>query len=623
MNTKPLAIFASLVLLLAAACSDVPTEALELPDASPLADAGLDMTPITTPLPIKARGRRLIILHTNDLHDHLRGSGPGPDYTAAAKDDKTSGGFARLAALIAKERAAAEGAPVLLVDAGDFSMGSLFSWLSLDVAPALSLMQRMGYDAITLGNHEFDWTPDGLAGALAAALKGGFSVPVVAANIVFSATDTADDNLEQLAGAGVIQPRTLKTLDNGLKVGIFGLLGTDAPLADPVTFKDAIITAELEVKELRDQGADVVICLSHGGVDAKGTGVDADLAAAVPGIDVIVSGHTHVALKKPVKVGQTLIVQAGENGEQLGRLELVVDATGSVSRASGKLIDVDDAVAADGAIQQLIDGYISALDAVLKPAGLAYGQVVAETAYDLTRPRFAEGNLGDLVTDAYRAVIDTLQPAESLLMSFEANGLIRDPVRSGESGQIWFADLYRALPLGAGPDSLPGYPLVTFYLTGKEIKQGLELIANAEDVLQDDDFFLQVSGVTVTYDRRGAPFDRILSVKRSSGEALDLTDETSCHKVGTNYYLAIMLSMVKQATGGALVVEPKEQDCKTQIADFSQRIVDSDPATSGVQELKQWQALLHYVSQLPDTDSDGVPDLPALYAKPQQRIIAK
>src|SRR5690349_10605925 len=116
--------------------------------------------------------QKLVILHTNDLHSHLQGFGPEQDYTPLdVDDDETVGGAARLAAAIgaARAQAAKDETPVLLLDAGDFMMGTLFELLGTQAAPELSLLQALDYDAVTLGNHEFDWTPRGLAGILAAA----------------------------------------------------------------------------------------------------------------------------------------------------------------------------------------------------------------------------------------------------------------------------------------------------------------------------------------------------------------------------------------------------------------------------------------------------------------------
>jgi 5'-nucleotidase len=448
-------------------------------------------------------------------------------------------------------------------------------------------------------------------------------VPILASNTVFSSASTEDDNLEQFKTAGLIRTKLVKTLDNGVKVGIFGVMGADSPMAAPVTFDDVKTVAKQLVAELRQQDqVDLVICLSHTGVDATGSGPDAELAAEVPGIDVIVSGHTHVALAQPKQdsTNKTLIVQAGHSGEHLGKLVLRLQE-GQVSLKSYQLLTIDDAEAGDAKVQQTVDGWIQTLDAMLQPAGLSYAQVVAETNFDLTIPPLQESILGNVITDSYRTVVDALEPSEQVVLAFEANGLIRDPVHQGKTGQLGFADLYRAISLGAGPDGEPGYPLVTFYLTGPELKMGLELTANAADVVGND-YFLQVSGVQLTYDKAGLPFNRVTSVKKSDGTAIDLGDSTTCHKVATNYYLAAALPALKQLTAGAIDITPRAKDC-TPVADITARIVDRDPTTPGLQELKSWQALVQYLSQMPDADGDTIPDLPAPYAQLQLRITAK
>jgi 5'-nucleotidase len=368
---------------------------------------------------------------------------------------------------------------------------------------------------------------------------------------------------------------------------------------------------------------DLVVCLSHSGIDGQGGGEDVDLAQAVPGIDVIVSGHTHRTLDQPLKVGQTLIVIAGEHGTHLGKLALRISPEGEVQLKGYELITIDDTIVGHASVQQTIEGYVQALDTLLQPAGLAYDQVLAETSFDLTYPPFQEGNLGDLITDAYRAVVDALQPGEPVVLAFEANGVIWDPVRKGSTGELRFADLYGALPMGIGPDQQPGYPLVTFYLTGNEIKQGLELLANAQDVLADNDYFLQVSGVTVEVDPAGPPFDRVTSVVRDDGSTIDLTDTSTCHKVATNYFLATALQLVSLVTAGAITVVPREADCQTPVAEMATRIVDLDPTSDGIQELKQWQALIQYLALLPDVDGNSIPDIPASYATAQGRIVTK
>jgi 5'-nucleotidase len=621
------------LVLMFTSCSDDDTPAKDsaVPDTTQ-PDLGTPDAPVTDtgePDGPAVQGKKLIILHTNDLHDHLMGM-PNADYKPASTGDGTLGGFARLAARIKAERAAAGTDPVLLLDSGDFLMGTLFGWLAITDAPIMMLMQEMGYDATTLGNHEFEWGSKALAGFIGAAVKGGYKVPIVASNTVFDATDAGDDELEALQKSGAIVTKVVKTLDNGLKVGIFGLMGdsaaTLAAAGKPVTWSKLADAAKPIIKELREQDkVDVVVCLSHSGTDETGKGEDADLAKDAPGIDVIISGHTHKELAKPVKVGDTLIVQTGKNTKKLGRLTLTVpDGGGKPVQTDYKLLALDDTVKGDAAIQTKIDDHIKKIDAVLAPAKLAYNAVVAETAFDLSFPYFSETPLGNVVTDAFVTVHNKLNPTEPADCAMEAGGYIRDAIEKGKTGQLWLADVYRAVPLGVGPDKKPGTSLVTAYFNGKDIKAAAELVPLAEGpLLNSQVYYLQVSKeVQIEYIMGGLPS---ISVKKVTigGQDVKFTDTTKCYKVVINLFVAEMLSLVSSATSGLLKIEPKEKDCTTLITDWTTRIVDADPTTTTIEELKAWQAVVQYLAAFPDTDGDKIPDVPQSYAKTQNRIVGK
>lgn len=580
--------------------------------------------------------QQLLILHTNDMHSHLMGYAPERDYTPRTPgDDATRGGMARLAAAIGSARADAQasGTPVLLLDAGDFMMGSLFELLATQEVPELSLMQALGYDATTLGNHELDWTPAGLALMLEAAAAKQITLPILSSNMQFSSTDPGDDALETLVkGTLALRPKLVKSV-GGLRVGFFGLLGANAvqvtPQASPLGFEPIEVSAARLVSELRDvDQVDLVVALSHSGIDHEGNGEDAALAAAVPGIDVIISGHTHDTLAQPVRVGETLIVTAGSYTSYLGKLALTVTpgpspgARASVTVDAYTLQDIDDAVPGDGTTQTRVEQYISALDlTALAPQGLAYRQVVAKSAVDLPLPLSGEAPIGDLVTDAYRSIVSALQPGNPPALAVEANGQLRAPLLKGNTGELWLADLFRVLPLGIGPDRVPGYPLVSFYLNARDLRSGLELAGAPE--LAGGDVFLQMSGLEVTYDTSQPPLQRVsgLSLVTPGGaQALDLTDTTTCYQVVATNYVAGLLGLVSSATGGLLSVNAKDADCTT-LVDPTTRYVDADPITAGVQELKHWQALYGLVSRFADTNADGLPDVPDAYGAPQGRIV--
>lgn len=580
--------------------------------------------------------RQLIILHTNDIHSHLMGVAPEADYTPAVLgDDSTRGGVARLATAIGQARAgaAAAGTPVLLLDAGDFLMGTLFELLATLEAPELSLMQALGYDATTLGNHELDWTPAGLAAILQAAHGKGVRLPILSSNIGFSSSDPGDDALEALRDQGVLRPKLVRTV-GGIRVGLFGVLGANAvqvtPQVSPLSFEGIEVAAARMVTELREvDQVDIVIALSHSGIDREGRGEDAALAAAVPGIDIIVSGHSHDTLAQPVRIGQTLIVTAGSYTSHLGELAVTVAPPApqgervSVSLDGYRLRPIDDAVPGDAATQQGIEQIIGGLDGALRLRNLEYRQVVAQTSVDLALPFAEEAPVGNLVSDAYLSVAASLRTTAPPAFAIEANGQLRGPILKGRTGDIWFADLFRVLPTGIGPDRVPGFPLVSFYLNARDIRSGLELSAATE--LAGNDVFLQLSGLKVEYDASLPPFQRVTSVAlvTPSGEqALDLNDTGTCYELVSTNYVAGLLGLVRSATDGLLSADAKDADCVT-LVDPTTRYLDTDALSPGVQELKNWQALLGFVSAFPDQNGDGVPDMPAEYGAAQGRIVKR
>ena len=213
------------------------------------------------------------ILHTNDLHSNFIGMAPASDYSPfTLNDDATQGGFARLAALIAKRKEARKDqGPVLVLDAGDYSMGTAFAAATRETGGELQLLSRIGFDATTFGNHDFDLGPDGTAQSIEVAAKAGQVPAVVASNSDFTANDASLAGLQRLAQDGVVR-RHLVIERGGMRFGIFGLLGKEAQFytdgAGAVKFADPIETAREMVKLLRDtEKVDVIIVLSHGGLE--------------------------------------------------------------------------------------------------------------------------------------------------------------------------------------------------------------------------------------------------------------------------------------------------------------------------------------------------------------------
>jgi 5'-nucleotidase/UDP-sugar diphosphatase len=197
------------------------------------------------------------VLHTNDWQSRLLGFGPNADYSPeTVGDDDTIGGVARLSTLIDAERERAGGrGPVLLLDGGDVTMGTLFHTVTRETGGELRLMHQLGYDAITLGNHDFDFRPEGTARMIRAALEAGGCPPIVATNLRFDPDDPRDDDLEALAAEGVIEDY-LVIERQGLRFGVFGLLGERAfevmGQSAPLSIADPIQVARETVHTLRE-----------------------------------------------------------------------------------------------------------------------------------------------------------------------------------------------------------------------------------------------------------------------------------------------------------------------------------------------------------------------------------
>ncbi|MDP2971158.1 MAG: metallophosphoesterase, partial [Deltaproteobacteria bacterium] len=200
--------------------------------------------------------RSLTIIHTNDMHSHLLGLPSNLDYSPLKTgDDTTVGGWARIASVIKSEKAKRTN-PSLVLDAGDFLMGSFFHMISREEAVELRLMKEMGYDVITLGNHEFDLMPGGLARIITSAHQKGGLPEIVFSSAIFNREDSEDDSLEEVFKKGLVKPYLVKEVQ-GIRIGLFGIMGKDAadvsPFARPLKFKNPIETAREMVKILREK----------------------------------------------------------------------------------------------------------------------------------------------------------------------------------------------------------------------------------------------------------------------------------------------------------------------------------------------------------------------------------
>ena len=579
----------------------------------------------------------LTIVHTNDLHSHLQGFSPESDYRPlVARGDKTMGGFARIAAIIQKTKKERNN-PVIVVDSGDYTIGSLFHALAREEAFELRLLAAMGYDVIGLGEKEFSLRPAGLAQNLAAA-KARAKVPqIVFAGAVFDAKNDADDDLAEAFAEIPVAPYTVLER-GGLKIGIFGVMGKEAArlsaAAKPVVFRNPVDVARKVARALKEkEKADIIICLSHGGlnVDPRKS-EDEILAQRVPGIDIIISGHSHHLLEKPIMAGGTIIAQAGAFGRHVGVLDIVYTG-GKVALKNYQTVAVDSAVSGDENIQKTIDEFKKIIDRrYLSDFGLSYDKVLAHTAGDL-KIAAEESPLGNLIADAMLWYVNKTDsrranPASRVTLAVELNRNIRDQILAGSTGAITAADLFRVIPLGMGRDNEAsmGYPLVSFYLHPYEIRRALEALTSVYPG-RGDDYFLQISGVRFTYNPRRVIYDRVTDIKVGSEEegfqTLDYRESNrALCRVVANIQTAEYLNALGDGTYRFLDISPKDRRGNP-ARSFLYLRLDKNRHMPGIQEVKQWRVLTEYVRSFEDVTGDGMPDVPEKYKGKLGRIEAR
>lgn len=576
----------------------------------------------------QGKSGKLVILHTNDLHSNLTGFSPESEYTPClVGDDKTLAGFARIAAMIDKEKKE-NPEKVLVVDAGDFLMGSFFHILEKESGFQLNLMKKMGYDVVAFGNHEFDFGPAAITKIINSSLQNGEIPAMTLSNITFDEKSEGDDWFKDLYTIGIVRPYQIVER-GGFRIGIFGIIGEDsrqvAPNAAPLEITDRIKSAKKTVKILReDEKVDLVICLSHSGVakDKNGmwTGEDVELAQKVKGIDVIVSGHTHTEIYDAIWINNTAIVQTGSQGKNLGRLELNIK-DGKIASAKYQLMPVDDQVYGDCKIHQEIAGQIRKIDdEILKPMGLGYYRPLAETDYELVCDEAGDldsSNLGPVISDAIMYYVNNFSSVKTDITIIAA-GMIRDNLRVGNKGIQTAPDIFRIVSLGEGDDDMPGYPLAQVYLSPREIKNLIELLIVAPK--KKPSYYCFFSGITIYYDGTKGLLKKIQKMEIGGNEVDFSKNNKTLYSLTANSYMLEFVSEIRGMTLGIVKVEPKDVN-GVAINDNKSTWIDFDAKTEGVQEGKEWVAMMRYLQSFPDLNANKIPDFPDKYRTPNVRTI--
>ncbi len=572
--------------------------------------------------------KKLTILHTNDFHSHLQGYAPESAYTPGVADnDPTIGGMARIAGIIEEVRNENPGS-ALVVDAGDCLMGTLFQALEPETGFQHALMKKAGYDVVAMGNHDFDFGPEAFAGILRKASQRGEIPLILTGNAITDPDDPADDAFEALISDGLIKPYTVKEI-NGIRIGLFSLIGKDAdesaPYAPPVTFGKIIPAAKKLVRNLKKEGCDVIICLSHSGIrkDDKGewTGEDVKLASKVKGIDLIISGHTHTLLKEPLVVNAVPIVAVGDNGRFVGRIDARV-INGSLKLEKYEAIPVDDRTTALEEIQsEIVLQQQKINEAILNPIGMTYTMPVAIAPYTVSYDEYgkaADSNLGVLVADAIYNYVNQEGPGTDI--AIVAAGVLRDPIQPGVQS---VADIFRVMSLGSGNDNVPGYSLSKMWVTGKELRNITEILLFTSATASSN--YPYYSHLRIEYDPEGGLFNKVRKIEITDrlGNVKEVNtdkDDPKLYSIVANSYMADNLGLVKKKTFGLIKVEPKDSNGNivTEMDDF---VMDFNDAQPGIQEGKEWIALLKYLQRFKPAEEGGLPVIPDSYRNPVKSLV--
>ncbi|WP_028551349.1 5'-nucleotidase C-terminal domain-containing protein [Paenibacillus sp. UNC451MF] len=385
--------------------------------------------------------KTITILHTNDIHSRV-------------EESKEGIGYAKLATMIKQQRAANPN--TLVLDAGDTFHGQTIANLERGES-IVKIMNSIGFDAMEPGNHDFNYGSDRLV-----ELSGKAQFPIISANV------------KKADGSRLLKPYIIKDVA-GVKVGIFGLTTPETAYkthpnnVKGITFADPVTEAKAMVAELKGK-ADIVIALAHLGIDQSSVDTSIKVAEQVPGIDVIIDGHSHSTLEKGMTVGGALIAQTGEYSKNIGKVDIALDGTKIKSKSASLIMKpATDNIQADPAVDKIVSDIKKGQDSMLS-------QVVGSTAMKLIGERevvrVGESNLGNLITDA---MLDetgadiALTNGGGIRASIEAGPITKGQVITVlpfgnyiQTKKVKGADIVSALELGVSsyPEPLGGFPHV-------------------------------------------------------------------------------------------------------------------------------------------------------------------
>lgn len=582
------------------------------------------LMPLAQAVTVKAADdtKQIDVLFTHDTHSHLDSFS-----TIVNGEQKEVGGFAKIKTLINEKKK--EDPDTLILDGGDFSMGTLIQTVYDTEAAELRMLGYLGYDVTTFGNHEFDYRSQGLANMLKVAKSSGETLPeIVVCNVDWDSMEKAglNDGQKQIQSAfetyGVKDYVMVQKGD--VKIAVVGVFGKDALECAPtceLSFKDPVEAVKKTVEEIKkNEEADMIACVSHGGTwEDESKSEDELLAKAVPDLDLIISGHTHSELQKAIRHGNTYIVSCGEYGRNLGSLSMTQNSDGRWNLSAYELIPVSEDVKADKATQERIDALMDTVDTnYLADFGYTRKEVLAQNDVEFNSleemgTEHKELNLGDIMADAYVYAVENSEyyDGDPVDVAVVPSGTVRDTYTKGD---ITVEDVYNSFSLGIGKDGVAGYPLINAYLTGKELKLVAEVDASISDFMTTARLYC--SGLNFAYNPHRMILNKVTDcyLTRADGERTEIEDDKLYHVV-TDLYTGQMLGSVMKMSYGLLSLEPKDKDGNP-IENLEDQAIMEDG-----RELKAWDAIARYMQSFEDTDGDGIANVPEYYAVTHNRKV--
>ena len=525
-----------------------------------------------------APGTAVDIVFTHDTHSHLN------TFTTMVDGLETElGGFARMNTLIEAQRA--QNPDTLVIDGGDFSMGTLIQTVFETQAAELRMLGYLGCDVTTFGNHEFDYRSKGLANMLTSAQASGDAVPaMVVCNVDWDTMEAEGltEGQQRLKDAftayGVSDYTVLEKGD--VDIAVVGVFGKDALACAPtceLKFEDPIEAVKQTVADIKaNEDVDMIVCVSHSGTwEDESKSEDELLAKAVPDLDLILSGHTHTEIEEPIQHGSTYVVSCGEYGKNLGELTLTQQADGRWAMSAYELIPITSDIAVHAATQQTIDSFMDTVDTdylarfgYTKDQVLAENDIVFSTQKDLENIH-EEHNLGDIIADAYVYAVENAADYDGVPVDLAVvpSGTVRDTYARGD---ITVEQVFNSFSLGIGADGVPGYPLISVYLTGREIRTAAEIDASVSDFMTTARLYC--SGLNFTYNPHRLLLNKVTDVcLEDDGQRVALEDD-KLYRIVADLYSGQMLSAVTDMSYGILAIVPKYAD-GTPITDFEDVII--------------------------------------------------